>query len=109
MNHRDREPTFRAVREVACPLEQPFMLGHTKLVRAFGAQPTPHAEAIRDTVGWYRTRNEPPEPWRTWQHPGPHRHADRPGNDLSFFEAVRSQAFPPVASAWIHDRSKLQS
>jgi nucleoside-diphosphate-sugar epimerase len=49
--------TLRAVREVAYQLEQPFVLDHSKFARAFGAHPTPHAEAIRDTVGWYRTRS----------------------------------------------------
>ncbi len=51
-------PTLRAVREVAYQLEQPFVLDHSKFARAFGAHPTPHAEAIRETLAWYRTRGD---------------------------------------------------
>jgi nucleoside-diphosphate-sugar epimerase len=57
-------PTLRAVREVAYQLEQPFVLDHSKFAGAFGAHPTPHTEAISDSVGWYRTRSEPPNPQR---------------------------------------------
>jgi nucleoside-diphosphate-sugar epimerase len=46
-------PTLRAV---AYQLEQPFVVDHTKFARAFGAQPTPKDEAIRQTVAWYRVR-----------------------------------------------------
>jgi hypothetical protein len=38
--------------------------------RTFGAHPTPHAEAIRDTVGWYRTRSEPGNPGEGLATPG---------------------------------------
>ena len=51
-------PTLRAVREVSYQLEQPFVLDHSKFARAFGAHPTPHSEAIRDTLAWYRARSE---------------------------------------------------
>jgi nucleoside-diphosphate-sugar epimerase len=63
-------PTLRAVREVAYQLEQPFVLDHSKFAGAFGAHPTLHAEAIRDTVGWYRTRSEPGNPSEDLAPPG---------------------------------------
>ncbi len=63
-------PTLRAVREVAYQLEQPFVLDHSKFARAFGAHPTAHAEAIRATVGWYRTRSEPGNPGEDLATPG---------------------------------------
>jgi len=68
-------PTLRAVREVTYQLEQPFVLDHSKFAGAFGAHPTPHAEAIRDTVAWYRTRSEhgnPGEDWATAGSAPPH-------------------------------------
>lgn len=49
-------PTLRAVRQVVYQLEQPFVVDHSKFERAFGARTTPHAEAIRHTVAWYRAR-----------------------------------------------------
>jgi nucleoside-diphosphate-sugar epimerase len=69
-------PTLRAVREVAYQLEQPFVLDHSKFAGAFGAHPTPHAEAIRDTVGWYRTRSEPGNPGEDPARLGPPRHTE---------------------------------
>jgi nucleoside-diphosphate-sugar epimerase len=69
-------PTLRAVREVAYQLEQPFVLDHSKFAGAFGAQPTPHAEAIRATVGWYRTRSEPGNPGEDPARLGPPRHTE---------------------------------
>jgi nucleoside-diphosphate-sugar epimerase len=63
-------PTLRAVREVAYQLEQPFVLDHSKFAGAFGAHPTAHAEAIRDTVPWYRTRGEPGNPGEELATPG---------------------------------------
>jgi len=49
-------PTLRAVRQVVYQLEQPFVVDHSKFARAFGARPTPHVEAIQDTVAWFRKR-----------------------------------------------------
>jgi nucleoside-diphosphate-sugar epimerase len=47
-------PTLRAAREVVYQLDHPFIVDHSKFAHAFGAQPTQHAEAIRQTVAWYR-------------------------------------------------------
>jgi nucleoside-diphosphate-sugar epimerase len=63
-------PTLRAVREVAYQLEQPFVLDHSKFAGAFGAHPTPHNDAIRDTVAWHRTRSEPGSPGEDPATPG---------------------------------------
>jgi nucleoside-diphosphate-sugar epimerase len=63
-------PTLHAVREVAYQLEQPFVLDHSKFAGAFGAHPTPHAEAIRGTVAWYRTGSEPGTPGEDMATPG---------------------------------------
>ena len=48
-------PTMRAVKERLYQTERPFVVDHGKFERAFGAAPTPHAEAIRQTLSWYRT------------------------------------------------------
>jgi len=46
----------RAVREVLYQSENPWVVDHTKFERAFGASPTPHAEAIRATLEWFCAR-----------------------------------------------------
>lgn len=58
-------PTLRSVREVAYQLEQPFVVDHSKFASAFGAHSTPHEEAIRETVAWYRGRSKPGGPVST--------------------------------------------
>jgi nucleoside-diphosphate-sugar epimerase len=47
----------RALREVAYTFREPFVVDHAKFAAAFGADPTPHAEAIRHTLEWYRTES----------------------------------------------------
>lgn len=47
-------PTMRAVREQAYQRTRPLVVDHSKFARAFGASPTPHREAIRQTLEWYR-------------------------------------------------------
>lgn len=48
----------RALREVAYTFRDPFVVDHSKFAAAFGADPTPHGEAIRDTLEWYRTESD---------------------------------------------------
>lgn len=50
------DPGIREVKEMLYEFEEPFVVDHSKFDRAFGAQPTPLAEAIRQTVAWYRQR-----------------------------------------------------
>jgi nucleoside-diphosphate-sugar epimerase len=47
-------PVLRELKETLYQLEQPFVMDHGKYERAFGASPTPHDEAIRRTIEWYR-------------------------------------------------------
>jgi nucleoside-diphosphate-sugar epimerase len=48
-------PTIRAVGEQLYQSERAFVVDHGKFARAFGAEPTPHAEAIQRTLDWYRS------------------------------------------------------
>jgi nucleoside-diphosphate-sugar epimerase len=48
-------PTMRAVKERLYQTERPFVVDHGKYERAFGATPTPHPEAIQQTLEWYRS------------------------------------------------------
>jgi nucleoside-diphosphate-sugar epimerase len=47
-------PTMRAVAEQLYQSEHAFVVDHGKYARAFGAEPTPHAEAIQRTLEWFR-------------------------------------------------------
>jgi nucleoside-diphosphate-sugar epimerase len=48
-------PTMRAVNERLYQTERPFVVDHSRYERAFGATPTPHPEAIQQTLEWYRS------------------------------------------------------
>ena len=47
-------PLLRELKETLYQVQQPFVVDHGKYERAFGANPTPHDEAIRRTIEWYR-------------------------------------------------------
>ena len=47
-------PSLRAVKEQQYQREHPWVVDHSKFARAFGADVTPHREAIDHTVAWYR-------------------------------------------------------
>jgi nucleoside-diphosphate-sugar epimerase len=47
-------PTLRAVKEQAYQRTSPWVVDHTAFAQAFGARPTPHREAIRQTLRWYQ-------------------------------------------------------
>ena len=42
--------------EMLYEFEEPFVLDHGKYAGAFGGEPTPHEEAIRETLGWYEAQ-----------------------------------------------------
>jgi len=45
-------PAMRAVKETLYQSERPWVVDHTKFARAFGSRPTPHEQAIAETLGW---------------------------------------------------------
>jgi nucleoside-diphosphate-sugar epimerase len=47
-------PIMRELKEMLYEFEEPFVVDHSRFEQAFGAHVTPHAEAIRQTVAWYR-------------------------------------------------------
>lgn len=49
-------PMMRELPEMMFQSEQPFVVDHGKFERAFGASTTPHPEAIRRTLDWYRQK-----------------------------------------------------
>lgn len=49
-------PTIREFGEMTYQFETPFVVDGGKYRRAFGGEPTPHREAMRRTVGWFRQR-----------------------------------------------------
>jgi nucleoside-diphosphate-sugar epimerase len=49
-------PLVRELDEMMYEWEKPYVVDHSKFERAFGATITPHAEAIRNTVAWFRNR-----------------------------------------------------
>jgi nucleoside-diphosphate-sugar epimerase len=48
-------PMLRAVREQQYQREAPWVVDHSKFAKAFGAEVTPHREAIMATLDWYRS------------------------------------------------------
>ena len=50
------DPVMRELLEMMFQSERPFVVGHGKFERAFGASPTPHPVAIRMTLDWYRQK-----------------------------------------------------
>ncbi len=49
-------PMVREMKEMMYQWEQPYVVDHTKFEQAFGADPTPHEAAVRETLAWYRRR-----------------------------------------------------
>ena len=47
-------PYLREVAEMLYEFEKPFVIDSSKYQKAFGNQATPHSEAIRQTLAWYR-------------------------------------------------------
>ncbi len=49
-------PLMREIKEILYQFEEPFIMDHSKFQRAFGAKTTPHREAIRETLEWFRAK-----------------------------------------------------
>jgi nucleoside-diphosphate-sugar epimerase len=50
-------PTLRELRETAYQFRRPFVIDSSKFERAFGQlEPTPHREAVKRTLEWFRSR-----------------------------------------------------
>ena len=50
-------PLLREMRETTYQFRAPFVIDASKFEVAFGhREPTPHGDAIRQTVAWYRSR-----------------------------------------------------
>jgi nucleoside-diphosphate-sugar epimerase len=49
-------PVAREALETLYQFEAPFVVDGGKFMRAFGFAPTPHREAIRQTLTWFRER-----------------------------------------------------
>lgn len=47
-------PPLRAVKETMYQSDRPWVVDHTKFVKAFGGQLTPHETAITSTIAWFR-------------------------------------------------------
>ncbi len=47
-------PVIREVKEMYPSFANPYVVDHGKFERAFGAPVTPHEEAVRETVDWFR-------------------------------------------------------
>jgi nucleoside-diphosphate-sugar epimerase len=52
-------PTVRELGELSYQFTAPFVLDGNHYQRTFGGAATPHRDAIRRTLGWYRSRREP--------------------------------------------------
>ena len=49
-------PALREMKEMMYAFEEPYVVDDGDFRQAFGNGATPHAQAIRETVGWYRQR-----------------------------------------------------
>jgi nucleoside-diphosphate-sugar epimerase len=47
-------PPMRAVKETLYQSERPWVVDHSKFGRAFGSRPTPHEQAIAETLAWFQ-------------------------------------------------------
>ncbi len=47
-------PTLREFKEMMYEFEEPYIVDHSQFAATFGASPTPHVEAVQDTIAWYK-------------------------------------------------------
>jgi len=50
------EKMLKELREIRYMMEEPFVVDYSKYESVFGNESTPHREAVRKTVDWYRRR-----------------------------------------------------
>lgn len=55
-------PQLREMKEMAYEFEEPYIVDSSRFVAAFGDNATPHAQAIRETVAWYRAHAQQGRP-----------------------------------------------
>ncbi|MDQ0338856.1 nucleoside-diphosphate-sugar epimerase [Caldalkalibacillus uzonensis] len=48
---------MRELKEIYYQFERPFVVNHNKYKTRFGEQVTPHEQAVRETIKWYRDQN----------------------------------------------------
>ena len=48
------DPLMHELKETLYQWEKPYRVDHSKFAAAFGANPTPHPVAVRETVAWFR-------------------------------------------------------
>lgn len=51
-------PMLREIQEMMYEFDEPYIVEHRQFEQAFGAQPTPHAQALRETAAWYRGQKQ---------------------------------------------------
>lgn len=51
-------PIMRETAEMMYEFDEPFIIDHSRYTAAFGNGVTPHEEAIRETVAWYRVHHQ---------------------------------------------------
>jgi nucleoside-diphosphate-sugar epimerase len=49
-------PAMRAVTETLYQSERPWVVDHNKFAGAFGSRPTPHEQAIAETLAWFQSK-----------------------------------------------------
>jgi nucleoside-diphosphate-sugar epimerase len=56
-------PLLREMRETTCQFRAPFVIDSGKFEAAFGRlEPTPHRDAVKQTLAWYRSRRPAGQP-----------------------------------------------
>jgi nucleoside-diphosphate-sugar epimerase len=53
-------PGMRAVTETLYQSERPWVVDHSKFARAFGSRPTPHEQAIAESLAWFQGKRAVP-------------------------------------------------
>ena len=51
-------PMLREMKEMIYEFEEPYIVDSSQFTQTFGASPTPHEQAIKETVAWYRAEQQ---------------------------------------------------